>query len=86
VNKGRYSGTDYNYNHGLSEYTIKDAEAGKYRVKVNSYNTYSYAEQIPMFVRVITFKNFQEENMEMEVKLFDLDNQYGVVELDEINW
>jgi tetratricopeptide (TPR) repeat protein len=81
VNKGRYSGYD-----NLSEYTVKNALTGKYKVKVDSYNNYSSAAQIPMFIKVITFKNFQKENMEMEVKIFDLDNQYGVVELDEVSW
>lgn len=84
VNKGRYSGSDYYYN--LNEYTIKDALTGKYRIKIDSYNNYSYAAQVPMYIRVITFKNFQKQNMEMEVKIHNLDNQYGVIELDEIYW
>ncbi|MEO6252098.1 MAG: VIT domain-containing protein [Ferruginibacter sp.] len=84
VNNGRYSGIDYYYN--LNEYTIKDALNGNYRVKIDSYNNYSFAAQVPMFIRVVTFKNFQKENMKMEVKIFDLDNQYGVIELDEISW
>jgi TonB-dependent SusC/RagA subfamily outer membrane receptor len=86
LNKGRYSGNDYYYDYTFNEYAIKNAPAGKYRVKVDAYNNYSSNGQVPMFIRVITFKNFQKENMEMEVKLFDLDNQYGAVELDEINW
>ena len=85
VNKGRYSGND-NYNYSLSEYTVKDALTGKYKVKVDAYNNYSSTAQVPTFIRVVTFKNFQKENMEMEVKIFDLDNQYGVVELDEVSW
>jgi len=86
VNMGRFSGNDNAYNNGMSEYMIKQAPAGKYRVKVDAYNNYSYDATVPMFIRVISFKNFQQQNMEVEVKLFDLDNQYGVVELDEINW
>jgi tetratricopeptide (TPR) repeat protein len=88
VNGGRFTGNEYygynyNYDYNFNEYTVKQAAAGRYRVKINSYDSYS---QIPMYVRVITFKNFNKENMEMEVKIFDLDNQYGVIELDEINW
>jgi len=86
VNKGRFSGTNPYYSYNLNEYSIKDAPGGKYRVKIDSHNNYSSTVRPPMFIRVITFKNFQKENMEMEVKIFDLDNQYGVVELDEINW
>lgn len=86
ANKGRFSGIDYSYNYSVSEYIIKQAEAGRYRVKVDAYNNYSSDATIPMFMRVISFKNFQKENMQMEVKIFDLDNQYGVVELDEVRW
>jgi len=84
--KGRFSGNGYYDKYILSEYTIKEALTGKYRIKIDAYNNYSNAIRVPMFIRVITFKNFQKENMEMEVKIFDLDNQYGVVELDEISW
>jgi tetratricopeptide (TPR) repeat protein len=84
--KGRFAESGYYDSYNLTEYVIKDALTGQYRVKVDSYNNNSYPARIPMFMRVITFKNFQKANMEMEVKIFDLDNQYGVVELDEINW
>ena len=87
INGGRFAG-NYNYsvNYDLSEYAVKNAPAGSYRIKVDAYNNYSYTWQIPMIIRVITFKNFQKENMELDIKLFDLDNQYGVVELDEVKW
>lgn len=85
VNKGRFTGENY-YSYGINEYIIKNAPAGKYRITVNAYNNYSYPGSIPEFIRVISFKNFQQANMKMEVKLFDLDNQYGEVELDEIYW
>lgn len=84
--KARFSESGYYDNYNITEYAIKDAAKGIYRVKVDAYNNYSHATQVPRFVRVITFKNFQKGNMEMEVKLFDLDNQYGSIELDEINW
>ncbi len=90
TNGGRYTSSDYyrsyNYNYVLNEYSIRNAVAGRYRIKVDAHNLNSYASQIPMYVRVITFKNFQKDNMEMQVKIFDLDNQYGVVELDEVKW
>jgi tetratricopeptide (TPR) repeat protein len=87
VNGGRYTGNDYyRYNYDLSEYAVKTAPAGRYRIKVDAYNNYSHASQIPMYVRVVAFKNFHKDNMEIEVKLFDLDNQYGVVELDDVKW
>jgi tetratricopeptide (TPR) repeat protein len=86
VNKGRFSGGNGYYYNNIIEYTIKDAPDGKYRVKIDAHNNYSSTARPPMFIRVVTFKNFQKENMKMDVKIFDLDNQYGVVELDEISW
>ena len=84
---GRFTGSNYYaYNYDFSEYSIKNAQPGKYRIKVNAYDDYSYPSQVPVFVRVVAFKNFQKANMTMEVKIFDLDNQYGVVELDEVKW
>jgi len=85
---GRFTGGDY-YSSGtdLGEYSVKNAWFGSYRVKVDAYDHYSYFPgKIPTFVRVITFKNFQKENMKMEVQLFDLSNQYGRVELNEVKW
>ena len=85
TNGGHYYGNDYCiYNYNIAEYTIKNAPAGSYRMRVDADNLYSYPEKIPTFVRVITFKNFQQKNMEVEIKLFDLDNQYGRVELDPV--
>ncbi len=85
VNNGRFTGDNY-YSYGINEYIIKKAPSGKYRITVNAYDNYSYPGSIPEFIRVISFKNFQQANMKMEIKLFDLDNQYGEVELDEIYW
>jgi len=72
--------------YSIGEYAIKNAVAGNYRVKVNADGYSDYPARIPTYVRVIVFKNFQRENMEIEVKNFDLDNQYGVIELDEVKW
>lgn len=87
VNGGRLMATSYNgYGYELPEYIIKKAASGDYRIKIDVDDIGTYPGKIPLFVRVITFKNFQKENMQMEVKIFDLDNQYGVVELDAVNW
>ena len=72
--------------YSIGEYAIKDAVAGNYRVKVNADGYNNYPATIPNYVRIIVFKNFQKENMKIEVKNFDLDNQYGVIELDEVKW
>jgi len=86
---GRYGGTDYNYgrySNAIQEYTIKNATAGRYGIKVDAYGGYTYAWSIPRIVRVVSFKNFQGPNMKMNVELFDLDNQYGIIELDGVQW
>ncbi len=87
VNGGSFMG-EYNYMYlrVINEYAIRNAVPGKYRIKVNSNNNYSYDGSIPVVARVIVFKNFQKDNMEIEVKNFNLANQYGVIELDEIRW
>ncbi|MGF2414472.1 MAG: hypothetical protein ACQUYJ_19210, partial [Ferruginibacter sp.] len=79
----------YNYwNNGIAgEYAIKNAVKGKYSIKVNANDYYGYsAERIPIYLRVVVFKNFQKENATLEIKNIALDNQYGVVEIDEVNW
>jgi len=87
-NGGRFTGDNfYSFGYDLGEYSVKNARAGNYRVKVDAYDSYySYTAKIPTFIRVITFRNFQKENMKMEVKTFDLSKQYGRVELDEVKW
>jgi len=84
-NGGRVSGDLWN-NQSLNEYIIKKAPGGSYKIKLDAYNSSNYRLRVPMYVRVISFKNFQNDNMKMEVRLFNLDNQYGAVELDQINW
>jgi tetratricopeptide (TPR) repeat protein len=87
ANKSRLINNNYSWgHHSLSEYAVKDAPTGAYRIKVHAYNDYTYPSRAPMYMRVIAFKNFQKENMELEISLFDLDNQYGIVELDEVRW
>jgi hypothetical protein len=87
ANKSRLTSNNYFWGRlSLSESAVKDASAGAYRVKVNAYGYSAYPSRVPMYVRVIAFKNFQKENMALEINIFDLDNQYGIVELDEVRW
>lgn len=82
---GRLTGTASTERY-LTEYTIKKAVVGKYRIKIDANEIWNNSAKVPLFIRVVSFKNFQKANMTMQVKLFDLDNQYGVVELDSVNW
>ena len=72
------------YFKGEAEYSIKNAKKGSYRVIMDTYNYYE--SRIPCFVRVIEFKNFQRPNQTLVVKTMNLDNQYGAVEIEDINW
>ena len=76
----------YNYYYRNNEYVIKNARAGKYRIKVDAYNNYSYAGKIPSWIRIIVFKNFNTEGQIMEVQNVIMDNQYGVVEIGDVKW
>lgn len=68
------------------DYIIKKASEGSYKVSINAYHYYSYQGEIPEMVRVIAFKNFQKPNQTMQVEYSMLNNQYGAVEIAEINW
>ena len=68
------------------DYIIKKASEGSYKMSINAYHYYSYQGEIPEMVRVIAFKNFQKPNQTMQVEYSMLNNQYGAVEIAEINW
>ncbi len=71
------------------QYTVKHAVNGKYRIKVNANDNYYYRDdeqRVPKMFRVIVFKNFQRKDQSLEIKNIIMDNQYGVVEMDEVRW
>lgn len=76
----------YNYYDRNNEYVIKNARAGKYKIKVDAYNNYSYPGKIPSWLRIIAFKNFNTGKQVMEVQNVIMDNQYGVVEIGDVTW
>ncbi len=80
-NSNRYSWT---YNNLLYEYTIRKAVKGSYAIRVELTGWYGYT--VPAFVKIIAFRNFQQKDMKLEVKLIDLENQYGDIELDDVRW
>ncbi len=78
---GRFSkGSGYYYG-AASEYSLKKATKGNYKIKVDTYSSYQ-----PFYVRIVSFKNFQKPNQSMEVEYICMDNQYGSVEIAEIKW
>jgi hypothetical protein len=84
-NGGRFGG-GYNYYVAsqIGEYAVKNAMKGKYKIKINADQYYNY--YVPMYLRIVVFKNFQKDNVELEFRNINLANQYGVVEVDEVKW
>lgn len=76
----------YWYNSNPFEYQIKNAPQGKYRIKMNFYDYYSYPGRIPSIIRVRTFKNFGKANQTISIENVVMDNQYGDIEIAEIKW
>jgi tetratricopeptide (TPR) repeat protein len=76
------------YGYGsVNEYAVKKARSGRYHIKIDSYETESNGEgKIPVYLRTIVFKNFQQENQQIQVQNISLDNQYGTVETGSIDW
>ncbi|MEI9913009.1 MAG: TonB-dependent receptor plug domain-containing protein [Bacteroidota bacterium] len=68
------------------EYQIKKAPDGKYRLRVNYYDSYSSPGRIPSVIRIRTFKNFGSGNQEISIENVVMDNQYGEIEIAEIKW
>lgn len=86
VNGGRISqANDYWDGDDVSDYSIKEAHRGSYRLKVDVGRYYNYGG-MPDYVRVVVFRNFQTKNPVIEVENIVLDNQYGEVEIQEVNW
>ena len=93
-NGGRFTGSTLNrYYYDQNDYSLKNATKGTYRIKVNSYTShyyynyyYNYQNDIPFYLRLVVFKNFQKVNQTMEVQYIVMDNQYGSVEVAELKW
>lgn len=64
--------------------TIFKAGKGRYKISQASYNYYH--SSIPIYTRIILFKNFQRANQEIEIQTIQMDNQYGQVEIGYIHW
>lgn len=85
TNNGRIVNRGYRYYYNyISDYSIKAAMNGTYKVKVDSYNNYTGG--VPVYLRLVVFKNFQKPNQTMEVQYIVMNNQYGSVEVAEIKW
>ncbi len=65
------------------EYNIKNAMKGKYRISLQYYGGY---KDLPMMYRIITYRGFGSSNQQIEVRNVMMNNQYGDVEIGEVEW
>jgi tetratricopeptide (TPR) repeat protein len=89
---GRMTRIDYNYRHNYSddpeEYQVKQAQSGKYKIKLNytDYGGYNYGAIVPTVVKIMTFKNLGKPNQTIEIENVIMDNQHGEVEIGEVKY
>lgn len=50
------------------------------------YNRISYNQSVPNIVRIISFKNFQRTGQALNIENVIVNNQYGEVEIGDVNW
>lgn len=74
----------YNYTPEPKEYILKEARDGKYVVCWQHYDY--YGSTVPQMVRVTSFRNFGRPDQSIHVENVILNNQYGKMEIAEINW
>lgn len=72
------------YDNFISGHSIRNAAKGLYKLKINAYDYYYY--QVPVYLRVIIFRKFQQCNQVLEVQYIAMDNQYGNVEVATFRW
>lgn len=65
------------------EYSTKVAEEGRY--KIRTMDCFQY-DDIPHYVRIITFKHFQQKGQTLEIQNINLTNQCGHVEFGKVKW
>jgi TonB-dependent SusC/RagA subfamily outer membrane receptor len=80
------TGDRYYYYNAFTDYQIKDAVKGSYKIWANFYNGYSYSGKVPSVIRLLIFKNFGKPNQSIEIQNIMMDNQYGEIEIAEISW
>lgn len=67
-------------------YQIKKAKAGKYRVSINFYDYGNHKYEAPAFFRIISFLNFGRPNQKLSIRMVNLDNQFGEIEVATVVW
>lgn len=87
-NGGYFNTNLYNYYWypNPSEYMIKKAIPGKYRIDVHHYDYSMEKNRIPSFVRIMTFRNFGKPDQHITIENVIMDNQSGEIEIGQVKW
>ena len=72
------------YYSNTSEYYVRHAIKGKYRITVN-YNPY-YSDNSLSMVRIVSFKNFGKKDQSISIQNVIMNNQYGQIEIGTVEW
>jgi hypothetical protein len=82
-NKGFFT----NGHTGIHEYQSKQAKKGRYKIRVNYYDyTHSQSSRQPGVIRLVIYKNYGKPNQSVQVENMVMDNQYGTVEIGEVQF
>jgi tetratricopeptide (TPR) repeat protein len=81
---GGYFDKSWNYYGYPSEYNIKKAIEGKYRISIGYYDY--YGSNGPQMVRIICFRNYGRKEQKLSIQNVIMNNQNGVVEIGEVEW
>jgi len=77
---------DFTQGYGPEEYEIKNAQKGKYSIRVNYYGDRYQKTQVPSFIKLTIYKNFGRPDQTVTTETIIMDNQTGKVEIGEVKW
>ena len=88
ITKNDYYYRSYYYSDDPEEYQVKQAQSGKYKIKLNYSDNggYYYDVKVPTVIKITTFKNLGKPNQTIEIENVIMDNQHGEVEIGEVKW
>jgi tetratricopeptide (TPR) repeat protein len=82
---GRLS-EDFTQGYGPEEYQIKNAQKGKYQIRVNYYGDRYQKQQVPAVLKLTIYKNFGTPAQTAVTETFVMNNQKGVIEIADFKF
>lgn len=82
---GRMS-EDFTQGYGPEEYQIKNAQKGKYSIRVNYFGDRYQKQQTPSLIKLTIYKNFGKPNQSVSIQTFLMDNQSGKIEIADVKF